>query len=578
MERRVLLAIFLAFIVLYAWQALFVKPVPKPAARTTSTATSEPGAALAPSPVTGLAPPVAATVPAAAPLSTATALITAPAERDVRVETRDVMAVFTNRGARLKSWRLKHFLDQEKQPQELIEHDLPTQPLPFTLRTTDDTLTATLNGALYAMSGAPAAMAASSPVDLRFEYRDSAGLHAVKEFHLEPSSYIVTVRATVTDGDRPVTPAILWGPAIGDVGEVSRYVAKAGGLLYQNDKVARLAPKDFATQSTYDGDFKYAGVDDNYFMTVALALGPSKVIYQPVSIPPPDGSKEPPRELVAYAIEPARPGTPVRFFVGPKDFDVLTAVDRDLALAINFGMFKVIVVPLLRSLKWVNGFAGNYGWSIILLTIIINVIMLPLKHKGVVSMRKMQEIQPEVKAIQDRYAKLKATDPAKQKMNQELMALYKERGVNPASGCVPMLLPMPVLLAMWALLSTAIELRGAPFFGWIHDLSAHDPFYVTPVLMGASQLWQQRLTPSAGADPAQQKMLMFMPVMFTFMFLWAPAGLAIYYGTTNLLNIGQQYFTNYWMGPPRVRAHRPPAERRAKRVGGGKSDAAAREP
>jgi YidC/Oxa1 family membrane protein insertase len=578
MERRVLLAIFLAFIVLYAWQALFVKPVPKPAARTTSTATSEPGAVPAPSPVTGLAPPVAATVPAAAPLSTATALVTAPADRDVRVETREVIAVFTNRGARLKSWRLKHFLDQGKQPQELVEHDLPTQPLPFTLRTTDDTLTATLNGALYATSGAPDATAASSPVDLRFEYRDSAGLHAVKEFHLEPSSYIVTFRATVTDGDRPVTPAILWGPAIGDVGEVSRYVAKAGGLLYQNDKVARLAPKDFATQSTYDGDFKYAGVDDNYFMTAALAPGPSKVIYQPVSIPPPDGSKEPARELVAYAIEPARPGTPVRFFVGPKDFDVLTAVDRDLALAINFGMFKVIVVPLLRSLKWVNGFAGNYGWSIILLTIIINVIMLPLKHKGVVSMRKMQEIQPEVKAIQDRYAKLKATDPAKQKMNQELMALYKERGVNPASGCVPMLLPMPVLLAMWALLSTAIELRGAPFFGWIHDLSAHDPFYVTPVLMGASQVWQQRLTPSAGADPAQQKMMMFMPVMFTFMFLWAPAGLAIYYGTTNLLNIGQQYFTNYWMGPTRVRAHRPPAERRVKRVGGGKTDAAAREP
>src|SRR5260370_2798686 len=185
---------------------------------------------------------------------------------------------------------------------------------------------------------------------------------------------------------------------------------------------------------------------------------------------------------------------------------------------------------------------------IILLTIIINLIMLPLKHKGVVSMRKMQEIQPEVKSIQDRYAKLKATDPAKQKMTQELMALYKERGVNPASGCVPMLLPMPVLLAMWALLSTAIELRGAPFFGWIHDLSAHDPFYVTPVLMGASQVWQQRLTPSAGADPAQQKMMVVIPEMFTFMFLWPPAGLAVYYVTTDLLDIGQQDFTDYYVG------------------------------
>ncbi len=578
MERRVLLAIFLAFIVLYAWQALFVKPVPKPAPGATSPAASGRGA----TPVTtpgGAPPPAAAgSVPPASAPSTAAAIVSEPAEREVRVETRDVIAVFTNRGARLKSWRLKHFLDSQKQPQELIEHELYTQPLPFTLRTSDDTLTSTLNGALYAVTGVPDAPG-SAPVDLRFEYRDSAGVQAVKEFHLEPSSYLIGFRATVAAGDRPLTPAIMWGPAIGDVGEVSRYVAKAEGLLFQNGKVVRLAPADIAKQSTHEGDFKYVGVDDNYFMTAALDTGASKVTFQPVAIPPPDGSKDATRELVAYSLEPSQTGAPIRFFFGPKDFDVLTAVDPALALAINFGMFKVIVVPLLRSLKWVNGFAGNYGWSIILLTIIINVIMLPLKHKGVVSMRKMQEIQPEVKSIQERYAKLKATDPAKQKMNQELMALYKERGVNPASGCVPMLLPMPVLLAMWALLSTAIELRGAPFLGWIHDLSAHDPYYVTPVLMGASQMWQQKLTPSAGADPAQQKMLMFMPVMFTFMFLWAPAGLAIYYGATNLLNIAQQYFTNYWMGPPRVRAHRPPAERRVKRVGGGKTDdAAAREP
>jgi YidC/Oxa1 family membrane protein insertase len=181
-------------------------------------------------------------------------------------------------------------------------------------------------------------------------------------------------------------------------------------------------------------------------------------------------------------------------------------------------------------------------------------------------MRKMQEIQPEVKAIQDRYAKLKTTDPAKQKMNQELMALYRDKGVNPVSGCVPQLLTLPILFAMWSLLSTAIELRGAPFFGWIHDLTAHDPFYVTPILMGVSQLWQQRLTPATGGDPAQQKMMMFMPVVFTFMFLWLPAGMTIYYAASNLFGIGQQYLTNYLIGPPRVRAPRPPAERRTKKA------------
>jgi YidC/Oxa1 family membrane protein insertase len=238
------------------------------------------------------------------------------------------------------------------------------------------------------------------------------------------------------------------------------------------------------------------------------------------------------------------------------------------------------VVPLLRSLKWVNGFAGNWGWSIILLTIIINVIMLPLKHKGVVSMRKMQEIQPEVKAIQDRYSKLKATDPAKQKMNQELMALYKERGVNPASGCLPMLMTMPFIFAFYALLSTAIELRGAPWFGWIHDLSAHDPYYVVPVLMGASQIWQQRLAPAAGMDPIQQKMMLLMPVFFTYLFLWYPSGVALYWFVNNVWAIGQQYATNYMIGPPpNVQAANKgtAGERRMKRVGGSKTDAAARD-
>jgi YidC/Oxa1 family membrane protein insertase len=229
-------------------------------------------------------------------------------------------------------------------------------------------------------------------------------------------------------------------------------------------------------------------------------------------------------------------------------------------------------------LKWVHGYVGNYGWSIVILTVLINAIMFPLRHKSAVSMRKMQQIQPEVKSIQDRYSKLKTTDPAKQKMNQELMALYRDRGVNPASGCVPMLLTMPVFLAMWALLQTSIELRGAPWFGWIHDLSSHDQFFILPVIMVVSQFWQQRLMPTAGADPAQQKMMMFMPLVMGFIFLWLPAGALIYYVISNLWAIGQQYLTNRLLGPPNVRTVRPAAERRVKRVGGGKTEAAAREP
>jgi YidC/Oxa1 family membrane protein insertase len=581
MERRVRLAIFLAFIVLYAWQALFVKPVPKPVAGATpaSASASTAAGAEASGPATSSSalpgmPIVGAK--AAAPL--APALVADAAERDVRVETRDVIAVFTNKGARLKSWRLKHYLDQQKQPQDLIEH-LPSQPLPFTLRVGDDTTTATVNEGLYTVSGAPATIADSAPIDLRFEYRDSAGIHAIKEFHLEPASYIFTFRATVTQSDMPVAAAIVWGPAIGDITELSRGVKKSEGILFQGGKVVRLQTKDIAKQSVYEGQFDYGGVDDNYFMVAALPWT-GKVTFAPVTVPPPADTKEAARDLIAFSIEPQRADAPLKFFAGPKDFDVLSAIDRDIAKAIDFGMFTVIVVPLLRSLKWVNGYVGNYGWAIILLTFFINVILFPLRHKSVVSMRKMQEIQPEVKAIQDRYKNLKATDPEKQKMNTEMMALYKQKGVNPASGCVPMLLTMPFIFAFYALLSTAIELRGAPFILWIHDLSAHDPYFVTPILMGISQIWQQRLAPAAGMDPIQQKMTMLMPVFFTFLFLWYPSGVALYWLINNAFAIGQQYVTNYMIGPPKVRAAvagGTATERRMKRVGGGRTDAAARD-
>ncbi len=564
MERRVLIAILLSFVVLYAYQAFMVKPVPKNAAASPNASTR------AAAPTSQTAAPVSPAPEVSRPAPAAAAIVGDSVERDVRVETQDVIAVFTNRGARLKSWRLKKYFDQQHNPQELIETQLPTQPLPFTLSTADAQLDATLNGALYAVHGAPSALV-TTPTDVSFEYRDAAGVQSTKIFHFGPASYTVGLKADVTSGARAITPAIVWGPAIGDIAEISRYTQRAEGLLSQNGKVQRLSSKDISKQPNYDGDFFFAGVDDNYFMTVVLSSGPATVLFHPVTIPPPPGSKDAARELVSYTVQPKRAGS-LQFFAGPKDFDVLAAIGPDATRAINFGMFAVIVVPLLRSLKWLHGYVANYGWDIIILTVIINVLILPFRHMSVVSMRKMQAIQPEIKKIQDRYAKFKATDPEKQKMNQEMMALYKERGVNPAGGCIPILLTFPLIFAFYALLSTAIELRGAPFIGWIHDLSAHDPYYVTPVLMGVSQLWQQWTMPSAGVDPAQQKMMMFMPIMFTFMFLWAPSGLAIYWLVSNVWQIGQQYLTNSIIGPPAVRTVRPAAERRLKRVGAGKTE------
>jgi YidC/Oxa1 family membrane protein insertase len=565
MERRVLLAITLSFLVIYLYQALLLKPAPKPGAPSTAPAASRPSSVqpppaaveAAPAPVEAQAVPSAA---AAAPLLGDTT------ERDIRVENGSVIAVFTNRGARLKSWRLKQYSDEAGEPVELVSREFgDAQPLPFSLQVPDRATTQTLNGALYVVTGAPSAAPITDAAQLTFEFRDSSGLSVTKQFRIEPASYLVTFNTSVRMADQTLAPAIVWGPALGDIDSATgRSAVRARGLYAIANEVSRLAAADVAKQASYDGDFQFAGVDDHYFMTTAMAPGPSKISFQHLSIPAPAGSKDPPRELMAYTLEPGRRDQSIRFYIGPKEFDELATIDRNFVRAIDFGFFAVIVAPLLRTLNWINGYIGNYGWSIVLLTVVINLIMFPLRHKQVVSMRKMQAIQPEVKVIQDRYAKLKATDPAKQKMNQELMQLYQERGVNPAAGCVPMLLPFPVLIAFYALLTTAIELRGAPFAGWIHDLSRPDPYYVTPIFMVVSQVVQQWMMPAAGVDPTQQKMMLVMPLVLGFIFLSFPSGVVLYWIVNTAWAIGQQFVTNKLIGPPNVKTVRPAAERRLK--------------
>ena len=334
------------------------------------------------------------------------------------------------------------------------------------------------------------------------------------------------------------------------------------GTLSDED-VERPDASDVTARPTYEGLLRFAGVDNHYFLAAALPGNAETVVtYRAVPLPPRelDGDA---RELMAFdlALPGSAPNVDLPFFLGPKDFEILEAAHPALVRSLDFGWFAWLVVPLHRSLTWVHGYVGNWGWAIILLTVLINLVILPLRHKSVVSMRKMQELQPEMKAIQERYKHLKASDPEKQKMNQEIMALYRERGANPASGCLPMLLTMPVLFAFYRLLSLSIEIRGEPFVGWITDLSLADPFYVTPIVMGATMVLQQRMTPTQ-ADPMQQRIMMMMPVMFTFMFVFAPSGLVLYWLTSNVFGIGQQVATNRIIGPPKVRTVRPPAERR----------------
>jgi len=577
MERRFFLAILLSFAVLYGYQALFV-----PAAPTSRTPTSVPSAAITdeqakvPQPASSQAQP---DIPvAAAPVEGG------EAEREIVVDTSTVQAVLTNRGGRLLRWRLKAFRDPNGNPVDLVPTDTPPdQPRPFSLLVADDAnLTRRLNSVVYRASGDRDGHvdATSSDGKVVFEFSGADGLKVRKEFGFTPTNYIVTFSAAVSDGANTVQPVVAWGPGLGDAGALAaggsffagNYTQPPEAIFHLDGDVERVRADKVAARGTPEGRFRFAGVDDHYFIAAAINPGQARLEFQPVTLPGPGAAK---RQLLAHTIRPAEPLEGLRFFVGPKQFDVMQPVDPEFTKAINFGMFRVLSVPLLNALKWVHGYIGNWGWSIIVLTILINLAIAPLRHKSVVSMRKMQALQPQLKAIQDHYAGLKVTDPAKQKMNTEIMNLYREKGVNPASGCVPMLLTLPILFAFYSLLSQAIELRGAEFGLWIKDLSEHDPYYVTPVLMAATMFWQQRITPST-ADPAQQKIMMMMPLMFGVMFLWVPSGLVLYWFVGNLWAIGQQYFTNWMIGPPALSTARPGGERRMKSAGTGRTAAAER--
>jgi YidC/Oxa1 family membrane protein insertase len=581
MERRVFIAIVLSFLVLYFYQAYFAPP-PPPSAKPAATASAPAAPAQAPSDGSrSPAPSPAAESPASlsSPSREPQAVVGDAAEREITVETGKVTAVFTNRGGRLVHWRLKEYQDNRGEPVDLVPAGLPaSEALPFSLRVPDNpNLTTRINDALYRVSGGEDRIDATrSPASVTFEFEDAAGLHVRKEFRFDPATYVVAFSVDARNGDRPLNPSIAWGPGPGDVTPAPAnpgFFNRSGSLpppeliLHRAGKVERIAINKISEQPVQEGQFRFAGVDDHYFMIAAVNPGQTRIESRALVVP---GPAEQRRQFISHALRFPQPPMNVRFFIGPKQFDVLRSIDSELVRAVNYGMFGWLAVPLLGALKWLHGIVGNWGWSIVLLTVLINLAMFPLRHKSVVSMRRMQELQPQLKSIQDRYANLKVTDPARQKMNTEVMNLYREKGVNPASGCIPMLLMMPVLFAFYQLLAQSIELRGAAFGWWIKDLSQPDPFFVIPILVSLTMFWQQKMAPATG-DPTQRQMMMLMPVVFGFIFLTTAAGTALYWFVSNIWAIAQQYFTNWLIGPPAVHTARPAAERRLKNAGTGRS-------
>jgi len=543
MERRLLLVFALTFLIVMLSQPLLKKYAPKTVepAPQQQQAQNTPGAQPASAP---------ASSPAAPPVAGAKQ---ASSETETTVENDLYRIRFTNRGGQVKSWVLKKFTDDKGQPLELV-NNVAAQKFgyPLSLWSYDETLRNKLNSVLYVQAGGTEGSTLSAPAEISFEYSDG-DTAARKTFRFE-HSYEVTVETSVTSKGSPVTALPMWPAGFGDQTTPTAYAAAR--VEYQNGSdVERLALKKVTGGATIRGPFNWAGVADQYFAAVFLpddAADAALVTLRGTL----DNAQDPKKasEVLGAAVGRFTGPTVERMFVGPKALDVLeriklagvpSGVEPDLRRLVDFGWLGLIARPLFLWLKWTyNHIVANWGWAIVLQTIIINVALLPLRLSQTKSMLKMQKLGPQTKAIQEKYKKYSMRDPRKQAMNEEIAALYKKEGVNPVGGCLPMVIQMPFLFAYYRMLGVALDLRQAHWL-WIHDLSSADPYHILPLAVIVSMIVMQRMTPQAGMDPAQQRMMnIFMPLMLGYISWYLAAGLCLYWSIGNLIQMVQQLVMN----------------------------------
>jgi len=552
-NRRLLLAASLSFALIVVW-TMFVAPKPpaKPLGAPAAPAGQETPAATAPGVPAQGAPAAQATPagPAAAVPAAAVPPVAADKEESVTLRTGSAEAVFSNRGAQLVS-----FLVADKAGQK-AQLDLVRKRLdglyPYGL-TDAAHAPHPLNKALFV------AEPASDGKSVIFRFSGPEGT-AEKSFHFDDRGLLeVTVKLPGQKGW-----GLILGPGIRNLTKdelKSRFEQRSA--VYKTEDVKVLDPQRFDTVDLPGSSLRWIGVEDTWFLAAAIPeKGVERASVEPflvqggdgegarfLPVPPKDAitseQKDLPRELrvelTAMGDEMA-----LRSYWGPKSYEKLKALPYGLEETVNWGSLRLLVGPLLAGIHWLHdNVVSNYGWAIVLMTVLIKLALLPLTHHSMKSMKKMQLLNPKMQAIRTRYAtKLKDKQgrpnlEMQRKMNDEMMALYKEHGVNPAGGCLPMLLQMPILYAFYRLLSTAFELRGAPWILWITDLAAADPHYVLPIVMGATQFLQVKLSPQTG-DPMQRRMFMLMPLFMTILFVGFPSGLVLYWLTNNVLTILQQ--------------------------------------
>lgn len=558
MEKRLLLFFAVTFLLVSLWPRLFPPPAPPlPSAspvgvESASPVTTEKDEAKAEA---SPAPPVGA---ADARADEALPARAAAAEERIVVETDVYRLTFSNRGARLMSARLKAHQDDRGEPYELVsqvaaEH---TGSYPLEVGIANAAQTAEIQRALFEVepSGPLLSISGSETAELGFVWADGKGLEVTKRLRFDGASYGIDIEVSVREKGQEIAKEILYGPGLGLETAKSQYVGVEKGVLASRGQVELFAAKDLDQAGTAV-NVDAAGVASHYF--AALMLPEPGGLYGsrlskttiPAVAETEQGKAQKEHDVITASLE--APGSPASFhlFLGPKKLELLDQLRPGLSRIIEFGSWMRYPALLLRTgLVRLHELVGNWGWAIVLLTVVINLFLVPLKHYSFVSMRRMQKLAPQIQRIRDRYKKVKPTDPRYQQMNQEIMSLYKEHKVSPVSGCLPMLLMIPFFFAFYRLLMSSIELRHAPFLLWIHDLSQFDPYFVLPILMGVTQIAIQKMTPTTTVDPVQAKIMQFMPIMFTFILAWAPAGLVLYWFSNNLVSMLQQVVTNRWLG------------------------------
>jgi YidC/Oxa1 family membrane protein insertase len=460
------------------------------------------------------------------------------AEQDIVVDTALYKAVWTNRGGVLKSWNLKTQKNSQKEDLELVPAlAAEIGRYPFSLGLDDAALASLVNTSFFEASGVSLDLGEGVSGELRFVFSDGASVRVEKTYRFKGGTYALETDIRVWKNGQPVSPSVLWGPGIGNpsAAELKQSFSVSTGMaVYTGGKVHRMIERKYKPEQSAYNFVDWAAYEDNYF--VALFVLPQQK-GQAAFLKETTGQGQ---AFFVYVTDPQLA------FIGPKDSEALKAFGHEAKKVINFGMFGSISEVLLVAVKFFYKLVPNWGIAIILLTIIIKIIFFPLTYSSTKSMARMAELQPKVKAIRAKYKKAKSDIAQRRQMNEEMMKLYKEHGVNPAGGCLPMLIQLPVFWGVFRMLVVSIEFRHAPFALWLTDLSVRDPYYVTPVLMGITQFISQKMTPTS-ADPSQAKMMLIMPVVMTIFFMNFQSGLVLYWLMTNVLQIGQQAIMNRMM-------------------------------